>query len=45
MTGDVEIVNVEASPWRFDVTLRRLDTGRDHYADGWTAKPYAFYLP
>ncbi len=39
MASDVEIVNVEASQsgslWRFDVTLRHGDTGRDHYADGW----------
>lgn len=38
--GDVEILQVElreqgTQNWRADVTLRHVDTGWDHYADGW----------
>ena len=38
--GEVDVVKVDVQPddsgaYRFDVTLKHADAGRDHYADRW----------
>jgi hypothetical protein len=40
LAGEADVVDVKATPegegaWRFDVTVRHVDEGWDHYADRW----------
>ena len=33
------VAEMRTGTWTFDVTIGHPDTGWDHYADGWGAKP------